>query len=333
MKYNLVIGLDISKSTLDASQVRQGSPQSGHDSFLNNELGFKHLLKWIRTYRDPEEEVLICLEHTGHYAHQLLLFLQKHGFEIAQINPLKIKRSMGLRREKSDKADSKAIALYGLRFQEEINFNGITEGEYLDLQLLLAHRKRIQEKKLSFQRQEKYLTHCFSDKCAKTITKDLKRYKKYFDKELKRMDGAIDEFMKSCPSLQRTYDLLQTIPGIGRIISLYTILYTKNFEGISSARKFACYSGVAPFKNESGSSVRKGTRVSFYANRKMKGMLTFGAMNAVKADPQLKAYYQRKTAEKVSKMLVLNAVRNKLIHRMYAVIRRGTPYVPTPVHH
>ena len=62
----------------------------------------------------------------------------------------------------------------------------------------------------------------------------------------------------------------------------------------------------------------------------MKVLLNFGALNAVKADPQLRAYYQRKTKEKNSKMLVLNAVRNKLIHRMFAVVKRSTPFVISP---
>lgn len=330
--YNVVIGLDISKSTLDATIVRFGTSEDFHDSFLNKALGFKQLKKWYEGKLSQGDQVLICMEHTGHYAQKLLKYLQQYDCSLAQINPLKIKRSMGMRREKSDKADSKVIALYGLRFQDEISLEGVADSEYLELQLLLAHRKRIQEKMLSFQRQEKYLKHCLSESCAKIIIRDLTKYKKYFGKELRQTDARLDEFIKSHPTLKCSYDLLQSIPGIGRIISLYSILYTKNFKGIKSARKFSCYSGVAPFKNESGSSVRKGTRVSFYANRKMKGLLTFGAMNAVKADPYLRAYYQKKVEEKGSKMLVLNAVRNKLIHRMYAVVKRGTPYVLSPVH-
>jgi len=62
----------------------------------------------------------------------------------------------------------------------------------------------------------------------------------------------------------------------------------------------------------------------------MKSILNFGAMNAIRNDPELRAYYLRKTKQKSSKMLVLNAVRNKLIHRMFAVVKRQTPYVVKP---
>lgn len=329
--YNLVIGLDISKSTIDATLIRFAEKKNIHDSFLNKSFGFKQLDKWVKKAITSKDQVLFCMEHTGHYGEKLANFLQKNSYDIAQINPLKIKRSMGLRREKSDKADSKLIALYGLKFQEDIRVNVRTDAEFLDLQLLLAQRKRIQEKMLAFQRQEKYLKHCLSNSSAKSIIRDLTRFKKYFSKELKRIDKLTDEFIKSHPLLLENFLLLNSIPGIGRIIALYTILHTQNFQLITCPRKFACYSGTAPFKNESGSAFNKGAKVSFYANRKMKGFLTFGAMNAVRVDPQLKAYYQRKTAEKNSKMLVLNAVRNKLIHRMFAVIKRGTPYVVNPV--
>lgn len=328
--YNLVIGLDISKSTVDASVVRFACNEIHHDAFLNKPLGFKQLYQWMKTFQAKEDKVLIAMEHTGHYGLKLTTFLRKKGFDVTQINPLKIKRSIGLRREKSDKADSRDIARYALKFQEDILVNVLTQNAFLELQLLLAHRKRIQEKMLAFQRQLKYLKHCISNKSAKNIVRDLERFKKFFSKELKRIEGELDRFLNQHSSIRENYDLLQSIPGIGKMISLYTILYTQNFEQINCPRKFACYCGVAPFKNESGTSLRKGTRVSFYANRKLKGMLNFGAMNAVRVEPQLKAYYEKKTAEKISKMLVLNAVRNKLIHRMFAVVRRGTPYVVNP---
>ena len=325
--YSLIVGIDISKTTIDAAITRHGDKSIFHDSFLNKPFGFKQLLKWISKYQNEEDKLLVCMEHTGHYGQKLSEYLKTNGIDLSQINPLRIKRSLGLRREKSDKSDSKAIASYGLKFQEELVINNLTDGVFLDLQLLLAHRKRLQEKMLGFQRQEKYLKHCLTSAYAKQIIRNLRLNRRHLKKQLKQIEDHIDEFVSKYKALEDNFILLQSIPGIGRIIALYTLLYTKNFDAINSPRKFACYCGVAPFKNESGTSIRKGTRISFYANRTMKSILNFGAMNAVKFDPELKAYYQRKVEEKISKMLVLNAVRNKLIHRMYAVVSRGTPYV------
>lgn len=56
------------------------------------------------------------------------------------------------------------------------------------------------------------------------------------------------------------------------------------------------------------------------------------SLNAVRADNQLKLYYQRKKAEGKNALLVLNAVRNKLLQRIMAVVDRGTPYVQLAQH-
>ena len=49
-------------------------------------------------------------------------------------------------------------------------------------------------------------------------------------------------------------------------------------------------------------------------------------MSAIQNDPEMKAYFERKVAEGKNKMSVINAVRNKLIHRVFAVIRGEQDY-------
>lgn len=325
--YNLIVGIDISKTTIDASITRKGEKVVNHDSFLNKLFGFKQLVKWIMKFEKEGDMVLVCMEHTGYYGQKLSEYLKGEKIDISQINPLKIKMSLGFRREKSDKSDSKAIAMYGLKFQDEMDINNLTDGVFLDLQLLLAHRRRLQDKMLDFQRQEKHLKDCMTSSYAKQIIRNLRLNRKHLKKQFVQAEDHLEDYVHKYPELEKNYHLLMSIPGVGNMIALHTLMYTHNFERISCPRKFACYCGVAPFKNESGTSVRKGTRTSFYANKIMKSILVFGAMNAVKWDPELKAYYQRKVEEKNNKMLVLNAVKNKLIHRMYAVVRRGSPFV------
>jgi len=321
-----VIGIDISKSTIDATIVFLDQEQSYHDSFLNKLLGFKQLLKWAK--ENCQKEVLFCIENTGHYGRSLCKYLDKYNQEYTLLNAVEIKLSMGIKREKSDKSDSKMIALYGLKFPERLRTGTLLKEELLGLQLLLTQRKLLQAKELDFQRNIKLLKHCLSDdNTAKTILKENARHRKYLQKERKKIEVKIDKYVISRPLLNRNYKLLKSVSGIGTIIALQVLVQTHNFQQITQARKFSCYCGVAPFKNESGSSIRKGTRISFYGHKKLKQLLNFGAMNAVKCDPQLKEYYQRKVEEGKNKMSVLNAVRNKLIHRMYAVIKRGTPYV------
>ncbi|WP_232074013.1 IS110 family transposase [Spirosoma aureum] len=88
---------------------------------------------------------------------------------------------------------------------------------------------------------------------------------------------------------------------------------------------------MAPFEYRSGTSIRGKTRLSHQARKRLKTLFRLGAMSVIQMKGELQSYYQRKVGEDKNKMLVLNAVRNnrtaeRLIHRVYAVVRRGEKY-------
>ena len=111
-----------------------------------------------------------------------------------------------------------------------------------------------------------------------------------------------------------------------RIHMEWLITKTNEFKSIQEPRKLACYCGVAPFSHSSGTSVNRKPRVSHLADKELKKMLHLGAMSAIRLDNDLREYYLRKTLEGKNKMSTLNAVRNKIIHRAFAVIKNKKPY-------
>ncbi|MDQ6481665.1 transposase, partial [Dyadobacter sp. LHD-138] len=82
------------------------------------------------------------------------------------------------------------------------------------------------------------------------------------------------------------------------------------------------------FEHSSGSSIRGKTKVSPLANRKMKALLSNCASAAIQHDPELKLYYQRKITEGKAKMSIQNAIKAKLINRVFATVARKSKYVP-----
>lgn len=121
--------------------------------------------------------------------------------------------------------------------------------------------------------------------------------------------------------LKDQYKRLQSIPGVGKVLATLMIIKTKGFTEIKSARKMACYSGIAPFEHQSGSSIYYKPRVSTMADMELKKILHLAAMSAIRLKNDLAVYYHRKVQEGKNKMAVLNAVRNKIIHRIYAIIK------------
>lgn len=120
--------------------------------------------------------------------------------------------------------------------------------------------------------------------------------------------------------------LVPRVKGVGKVLAAMLLVYTHGFNRLTDSRKLACYSGVAPFVYESGTSIRGKTGVSKFANNDLKQVLHMAAISSVQHNSELHLYYQRKVQEGKNKMSVINAVRNKLLHRIVAVVNRGTPY-------
>lgn len=146
------------------------------------------------------------------------------------------------------------------------------------------------------------------------------------EKDRKSVDKAIDALIKTDPRLSQLFELVTSVPGIGTATATEIVIATNEMKTINDAKKMACHAGVAPFNYQSGSSVRGRPGVSQHARKRLKSLFHLGAMAAIRAKGELQDYYQRKVKEGKNKMLVLNAIRNKLIHRVYAVVERGEKY-------
>lgn len=143
------------------------------------------------------------------------------------------------------------------------------------------------------------------------------------EKDRRAVDKAIDALIEADPHLSQLFELVMSVPGIGTATATEIVIATNEMKTITDPKKMACHAGVAPFNYQSGSSVRGRPGVSQHARKRLKSLFHLGAMAAIRVKGELQDYYQRKVKDGKNKMLVLNAVRNKLIHRVYAVVARG----------
>lgn len=128
-------------------------------------------------------------------------------------------------------------------------------------------------------------------------------------------------------TLSKQHKLLCSIDGIGERTAVKMIVETNAFKDFKDPRKFCCHAGVAPFSYSSGSSQRSKNKVSNRADKTIKTLLHLSALvAATRMKGELNDYYIRKVAEGKNKMSVLNAVRAKLVYRMFAVVRHEQLY-------
>ena len=330
-KYLVFVGIDVSKSYLDSYVIAPGEEQ--HKKFENTTSGIRSLINHAGSLQSSHtSKILFCLEHTGVYAMPLCSGLSEQKLDYALVPAIEIKRSLGLQRGKNDKADAKAIAKYALLHQHEIKLFSLPEKDLLRLKLMLTHRDRLVESRKAFMVAAAE-TKSFLDKnICKEVIADSKQMVLHINKRIKKTEKSIIEIVNSSQELKKIYDLITSVPGIGMQIAISLIVTTRCFSCFRESRQLACYAGVAPFEYRSGSSIRGRTKVSHMANKKIKSLLHMGAIVAIRNDKQLKEYYYRKVQQGKNAMCVINAVRNKLIARIFAVVNRGTPFVPLNQH-
>lgn len=271
-------------------------------------------------------EILFVFENTGIYSSLLALVLSENKLDYAQVPALEIKRSLGITRGKSDKVDAKEIAHYAKRNTEKIALSILPEISLQQLKIVFAEREKTVAAIKTFERtkeNEMFLTkEVFGS--VKTINNQTVKLLK---KQLALLDEKIRKLIREDENLHQQQQLLKSIPGIGEITSVYILMATKGFTAFTNGRKFACYSGVAPFEHTSGTSIKGKTRVSHLADKKMKTLLHMASLTAIKYDPELKEYYNRKKSEGKHTMLVLNNIKCKMVYRIFAVIQRKSNFV------
>ena len=148
-------------------------------------------------------------------------------------------------------------------------------------------------------------------------------------KQIDKINKAMQAIINDSIELKETYKLVTSVKGIGIQTALVMIVFTDNFTKFDNWRKFASYCGVAPFPYQSGTSIKGRTKVSHLANKRLKAIINMCAISAIQHSPEMKLYYEKRVLEGKSKMSTINIIRNKLIARVFAVVKRQTPYVDT----
>lgn len=328
MKLTWFIGIDVSKATLDAALCHQDSPdQFFHQQFANTTAGFKQMLAWLKKQKIVMSQSFFCMEHTGSYTLALCCFLQDQGLSYNLVSPLHLKKSLGITRGKSDRVDAQRIAEFACLHQRTLKPFQLPAACLLKLKNLMAFRDRLTKTKVSLKQTIADLKDTASLVDNSFIIKQSEMQLKLVEEQIAHTDEQMEATIQEDAHIQKHFRLITSVVGIGMITAIAFLVYTQDFTAFENGRQFACYAGVAPFEYSSGSSIRGRTKVSPLANRKMKALLSNCASAAVQHDPELKAYYQRKIKQGKAKLSALNAVRAKLVNRVFATVNRGTEYV------
>lgn len=318
--YEFIVGTDVSKATLDYTILR-GKNRIAHAQIENSLKGLRKLKSDLRKENIPLSKTLICCENTGRHNHQLLKWSQKENASVWVENAVAISKSLGLVRGKNDKIDSYRIGLYATRYEENCKLWKPKRKPVRQLNTLAKTRTKIIKLKGQIETTLKETKDMGDKESYKIMQKHYKSILAAQEKSLKKIDQEMNELIREDEILKENFKIATSVEGVGKVTATLLMIHSNEFQDISDPKKMACYAGVAPFEHSSGSSIWRRPGVSIFANKELKSALHMAAVSAAHGKGELAEYYQRKLKEGKSKMVILNAIRNKIIHRVYACIR------------
>jgi transposase len=327
MNQKYFIGIDISKGKLDCAVILSDYSVVTECIVPNNVKKINSFLKaFMKKHKSEPDQLLVCCENTGIYNCPLRQSSTDLKFGLWEEHALRIKRASTDMRGKSDRKDAMRIAEYALRYKDKVVLYKQPSEVLETMDSLSKVRENLVAQMVSIQNQ---LGEAKSHNPThyKILFESYKPVIAIIERQLKTIDVKLQDLLNQNEDIQHNIELMKGIPGVGKQTALQFIIYTQNFTLFKSAKHLACYAGVVPFQNESGTIVKR-ARVSKMASQKLKSLLHLAAMSAVRSKTELKAYYIRKVAEGKNKMSVLNAVRNKIVPRIWAVIERQSPFLP-----
>lgn len=311
------IGIDMSKDTFHAA-----FDECFVSRFMNTEEGIDEFVRELCQWEITRLDATIGVEATGAYHLLFASRLTARNWRVVVINPIESHRmiSASLRRVKTDKTDARAIrkaviAGMGHPFTDT--------PEILALKAVVVERAALVELR-AMTKQRAHVRALKARAAGLPLHDSAARILPALQAEIRAAERAMRQY---APATQK---LLCSIPGVGATTAAALVAYVSDIHRFSSPEKLVAYIGLDCRVHESGTSVHGKGYLTKRGNKYLRHMLFNAAFIARRHNPALRAYFEKKRREGKHYFSAMCAVERKLVHLIYAVWKRGTPYAETP---
>lgn len=326
--YQFFIGIDVSKNWINVACCSSAKINYA-GQFANTTAGYDQMVTQLANYSEGTcDQWLICLEKTGSYSKKICRWLWDQGIAYREEDPLRIQRSTGLSRGKSDRYDARDICRFAYQRRDTIEADIPDHVNCYKIKKLLSRRDFLVRQKRAAVNTLKDQQTEFDQQTYQKLKIRNEQLLEIYNEQIREVEGMIRSIINEDQALRQNDALAQSVIGIGPVTSAALLAFTNNYKRFENARELASYVSIAPFPYKSGTSINGGDQVHPFGNKFIKTLLSNGVQNAIRHDNQLKIYFNRKIREGKATGKVINAIKNKLIQRVYAVIKRQSPYVP-----
>jgi transposase len=314
-----IVGIDVSKETLDACCVR-GQRKRGR-TFANSPDGWKLVQAWLKAMGSKQAHV--CMEATGRHSLGVALALHDAGHIVSIVNPAQIRdfARTKLGRNKTDKVDATLICEYAALFKPE---------PWAPPSPAMRRLRELQTMRAGIIRSRvEWQNRIGSGLSDSTATKLANATITHFTRQLEAIDRAIGETIDQDAELRGRRDLLLSVIGVGETLAASLMAHMPEPGVLRRSGEMVAYAGLNPSHHRSGSSIDRPTRISKIGNATLRSSLYMPALSAMRFNPAVAALVVRlkSTGRLKPKQIVVAAMR-KLLVLCFGVLKTGKRFDP-----
>lgn len=319
-----IIGVDVAKEKVDCFWLKDTDRRTGKSKvFKNTASEFPALVGWVvANTGEAPAQLHFVMEATGIYHEALAYALHAAGTKVSVVNPALVRdyaKSLAVR-TKTDKQDARVLALFGARAPLRL-----WQPEPAEIRTLKALLARYEAVKRDHRRELNRLEKAEITQVSEVALQSIHTLLAELKKEQDRLEKLIRQHIDQHPNLKHDQRLLESIPGIGPVVSalMLSVLRSRSFH---SAGQCTAFLGLVPVQHESGTSVRGPSRMSKAGDATVRAKLYMAAVVAIQHNPDIQRHYQRLLKNGKSKMAALGAAMRKLVHICFGVLKHQTTY-------
>jgi transposase len=318
MMSRMVLGIDISKKSFDATLLTLQQAYTGH--FSNDPAGYGRMARWLE--KRKAKQVHACLEATNRYWEELAYFLDEEGHQVSVVNPKLIKKhaEATMQRNKTDRQDAATIADYCLKHEPDAWIP--PPASYRELQAMVRHVEALKVDRQRERNRQK------SGIPSQRVQASIAQHVAFIDEQIAQLEEQINDHIDQDPDLKADKELLTSIPGIGDIVAATFIAEVPDVRRFEHASQLAAFAGLTPGQHHSGSSIHRPGKLIKWGNTHLRRALYMPALSAHKWNPTIATYRERLIERGKRKMTIIVAVMRKLIHLCYGVLKTRMPFDP-----
>ncbi len=308
---SVFVGVDVSQEQLDYA-IR---PTGEHAQVSNSETGVVELVKRLMAVHPT----LIVLEATGGLELTATAALAEAGCPVAVVNPRQVRDFAKATGElaKTDRIDAATLAHFAEAIRPRVQ--ELPDAQAQRLKALLTRRRQILEM-LVAERNRLALTH-------PDVQGRLQAHIAWLEQELDQLNHDLDHEIRHSPLWREQDQLLQSVPGVGKVLSTTLLGYLPEL-GLLDRKAIAALVGVAPFNCDSGKF--KGKRRVWGGREQVRYALYMSAVSATRFNPVIRAFYQRLRQTGKPFKVAITACMHKLLVILNAIMKHQTPWSPAP---